>query len=68
VWMMKMEPIECSETSAFKIQKPENYPEDNILYPLHGESLKITILWTLRAPPERLIRRVSGVYERQTRR
>jgi hypothetical protein len=28
---MKMEPIECSETSAYKIQTPGNYPEDNIL-------------------------------------
>jgi hypothetical protein len=27
---MKMEQIECSETSAYKIQKPENYPEENI--------------------------------------
>jgi hypothetical protein len=28
---MKMEPIQCSETSAYKIQTPGNYPEDNIL-------------------------------------
>jgi hypothetical protein len=27
---MKMEQIECSETSAYKIQTPENYPEENI--------------------------------------
>jgi hypothetical protein len=26
-----MEPIECSETSAYKIHTPGNYPEDNIL-------------------------------------
>jgi len=27
---MKMEQIDCSETSAYKIQTPENYPEANI--------------------------------------
>jgi hypothetical protein len=39
---MKMEPIQCSETSAYKIQMPGNYPEDNILHPQHRESLKTT--------------------------
>jgi hypothetical protein len=37
---MKMERMQCFETSAYKIQTPGNYPEDNILYPQHGESLK----------------------------
>jgi hypothetical protein len=27
---MKMERTECSETSAYKIQAPGNYPEENI--------------------------------------
>jgi len=27
---MKMEQPECSETSAYKIQTPGNYPEENI--------------------------------------
>ena len=27
---MKMKPIECSETSAYKIQTPGNYPEEGI--------------------------------------
>jgi hypothetical protein len=27
---MKMEQIECSETSAYKIQRPGNHPEENI--------------------------------------
>jgi len=27
---MKMEQTECSETSAYKIQTPEDYPEENI--------------------------------------
>ena len=27
---MKMEQTECSDTSAYKIQKPGNYPEENI--------------------------------------
>jgi hypothetical protein len=39
---MKMEQIQCSETSAYKIQTPGNYPEDNILHPQHCESLKTT--------------------------
>jgi hypothetical protein len=54
---MKMELIQCSETSAYKIQMPGNYPEDNILHPQHGKSLKTTMLlltlWLLRS----LIRR-----------
>jgi len=29
---MKMEPIECSETSAIRTQTPGNYPKENILY------------------------------------
>ena len=35
-----MEQTECSETSAYKIQKPGNYPEENIQHTEHGESLK----------------------------
>jgi len=30
---MKMEQTECSETSAYKIQTPGNYPEENIHNP-----------------------------------
>jgi len=37
---MKMEQTECSETSAYKIQTPGNYPEENIKHSEHGESLK----------------------------
>ena len=37
---MKMEQTECSETSAYKIQTPGNYPEKNIQHIEHGESLK----------------------------
>jgi hypothetical protein len=37
---MKMEQTECSETSAYKIQMPGNYPEENIQPTEHGESLK----------------------------
>jgi len=32
--------IECFETSAYKIQTPGNYPEENIQHTEHGESLK----------------------------
>jgi len=35
-----MEETECSETSAYKIQTPENYPEESIQHSEHGESLK----------------------------
>jgi hypothetical protein len=30
---------ECSETSAYKIQTPGNYPEENIQHTEHGKSL-----------------------------
>jgi hypothetical protein len=39
-----MEPTECSETSAFNIQTPGKYPEENLPYLQHGESLKTTII------------------------
>jgi hypothetical protein len=38
--LMKMERTECSETSAYKIQTPGNYPEESIQHTEHGESLK----------------------------
>jgi hypothetical protein len=38
---MKMEQTECSETSAYKIQTPGNYPEENIQHTEHGESFEI---------------------------
>jgi len=40
---MKMEQTECSETTAYKIKTPENYPEENIQHSEHGESLKSRI-------------------------
>jgi hypothetical protein len=40
---VKMEPTECSETSAFNIQTPGKYPEENLPYLQHGESLKIML-------------------------
>jgi len=41
---MKMEQTECSETSAYKIQTPGNYPEENIQHTEHGECLKSRML------------------------
>jgi len=42
---MKMEQTECSETSAYKIQTPGNYPEESVQHLEHGESFKLrTIL------------------------
>jgi len=40
---MKMEQTECSETSAYKIQTPWNYPEESIQHSEQGESLKSRI-------------------------
>jgi len=40
----KMEQTECSETSAHKIQTPENHPEESIQHSEHGESLKSRII------------------------
>jgi len=40
---MKMEPIKCSETSAFSTQTPGRYPKENALHTKHGESLKSRI-------------------------
>jgi hypothetical protein len=37
---MKMEQTECSETSAYKIQTPGNYPEESIQHSEQGEILK----------------------------
>jgi hypothetical protein len=37
---MKMEQTECSETSAYTIQTPRNYPEESIQHSEHGKSLK----------------------------
>jgi len=37
---MKIEQTECCEMSAYKIQTPGNYPEENIQHTEHGKSLK----------------------------
>jgi len=39
-----MEPIEGSETSAIINQTPGNYPKENLLYSVHGESLESRIV------------------------
>ena len=38
---------QCSETSAYKIQAPGNYPKEKIQQTNHGESLKLRINWYL---------------------
>jgi hypothetical protein len=35
-----MEQTDCSETSAYKLQTPGNYPKESIQHLEHGESLK----------------------------
>jgi hypothetical protein len=37
---MRMEWTECSETLAYKIQTPENYPEESVQHSEHSEILK----------------------------
>ena len=48
---MKMEQIECSETSSHKIQTPGNNPEESIQHLEHGESFKSRICNTLNHLP-----------------
>ena len=43
---MKMELIECSETSAYNNQTPGKYPKEYIQDSKHGESLKSRIIVT----------------------
>jgi hypothetical protein len=43
-----MDKTECSEKSAYRIQTPGNYPEENIQHKEHGESLKSTALKMLK--------------------
>jgi len=45
---MKMEHIECSEMSAYKLQTVGNCPEDSIKHTEHNESLKSRISKTAR--------------------
>jgi hypothetical protein len=40
---MKMEQTECSETSAYKIHTPGNYPEESIQHTEHGEKFEIKV-------------------------
>jgi len=39
-----MEQTECSETSAYKIQTPGNYPKGRMQHSEDGESLKSRII------------------------
>ena len=41
---MRMEQTECSETSAYKIQTPGNYPEESLQHSEDGGSLKPRII------------------------
>jgi hypothetical protein len=36
---------QCSETWAYRIHTPGNYPEENIQYTEHGESLKSSYIF-----------------------
>ena len=50
----KMEPIEGSETSAFKPQTPGKHQKENILHKEHGESLKSRYFQSLSSKRNRL--------------
>jgi hypothetical protein len=39
--VLKMEPTQSSEMSAFNTKTPGKYPEDNLSLLQHGESLKL---------------------------
>jgi hypothetical protein len=56
---MKMEQTECSEMSAYKIQTPGNYPEENIQQAEHGESLKSRIFCTLPTDDVFMFRKIT---------
>jgi len=58
---MKMEPIEGSETSAFINQTPGNYPKGNLLYSVHGESLKSRLLNLLSPWSTVLLKKLTGL-------
>jgi hypothetical protein len=49
---MKMEQTECSETLAYKIQTPGNYPAESIQHSEHGESLKSRMGWPAAGLPK----------------
>jgi len=46
-----MELTEGSETSAIINQTPGNYPKGNLLYSVHGESLKSRLPYILESNP-----------------
>jgi hypothetical protein len=67
---MKMEQTECSETSAYKIQTPGNYPEENIQHTEHDEGLKsrtpnFIIEGTFKATCFSSIQPSSGLFKEQ---
>jgi hypothetical protein len=49
---MKLEQTECFETSAYKIQTPQNSPEESIQHSEHGEILKSRTYMILGKSPE----------------
>jgi hypothetical protein len=42
-----MEQIECSETSAYKIQTPGNHPEENIHHVFSKQKTQFSRVWTV---------------------
>ena len=56
---MKMEHTDCSETSAYKIQTPGNYPKESIQHTQHGESLKLRTVRSYPSPPQQCDGRID---------
>jgi hypothetical protein len=59
---MKVEQTECSETLAYKLQMPENYPEESIQHSEHGESMKSRKFLASRHRPSVHITKYNNLY------
>jgi hypothetical protein len=55
---------ECSETSAYKIQVPGNYPEENIQHTEHGESLKSSKRNVFLLPQNDIFSKIRHIFPR----
>ena len=58
---MKMEQTERSETSAYKIQKPGNYPEESIQHSERGESLKSKMILFISHLPQKFYKTLRDI-------
>ena len=59
---MKVEQTECSETCAYKLQTPGNYPKENIQHTEHSESLKSRRKFAYTVHTELLVSGLRGLF------